>query len=81
MTIELLMAVLGWCSILNMGVLIFATIFLTLFGGFTKRIHSKLLNIPEEQLAVEYFKYLGNYKIAIFVLNLAPYLALRIVMS
>ena len=79
--ISFLISFFGWCSLLNMGMLLFATLFLTFFRNFTKNIHSKLLNIPETELDILYFKYLANYKIGIFLFNLAPYVALQLMAS
>ena len=45
------------------------------------KIHRKMFGLSEEVLSKEYFRYLANYKIAIFIFNLVPYLALRIVIS
>jgi hypothetical protein len=50
-----------------------------LAGGPIKRLHAKMFGLSEEDLSRAYFQYLAQYKIAIFVFNLAPYLALRIV--
>jgi hypothetical protein len=69
---------LGWCSVINIGLLIFYTIWLMAFRSLTKKIHSALLGIDEEQLDLLYFQFLGNYKLAVIVLNIAPYFALKI---
>ena len=71
--------VLGWCSVLNMGVLLFASLYVTVLAKPIKRIHGRMFGLPEEDLSRAYFQYLAQYKIAIFVFNLAPYLALRII--
>ena len=68
----------GWCSVLNIGFLVFATLFLVFFSGYTKSTHSKLFNVPENELDVIYFKYLAYYKIGILLFNLTPYIALKI---
>ena len=70
---------LGWCSILNIGLLAFYTLWLTLLGDFTKRTHSAIFNVDESTLDTLYFRYLANYKLAIVVLNIVPYLALKLV--
>ena len=44
-----------------------------------KRLHGRMLGLSEDDLSRAYFQYLAQYKIAVFVFNLAPYLALRIV--
>jgi hypothetical protein len=41
-------------------------------------IHSKMLGINQEALPMAYMQYLGNYKIAILMLNIVPYVALKI---
>jgi len=42
------------------------------------RIHSRLFRVDPEALPMTYLQYLGNYKIAIIILNIVPYIALRI---
>ena len=79
--IEFLLSFFGWCSVINIAVLVFATVFLALFGDFAKNIHSKIFNIPKDKLDVIYFKYLAYYKLAIFIFNLVPYLTLLLMKS
>ena len=69
---------LGWCAVINMGLLMFYTVWLRVFRDFTKRVHSKLLGVDPDRLDVIYFQYLANYKLAVIVLNIVPYIALRI---
>ena len=71
--------VLGWGTILNIGVLIFSSLTLVIAGPPIKRIHARMFGRSEEDLSRAYFQYLAQYKIAIIVFNLVPYLALRIV--
>ena len=71
--------VLGWCTVLNMGLLVFAALALMVAGGPIKRVHAGMYGLSETDLSRVYFQYLAQYKIAIFVFNLAPYLALGIV--
>ncbi len=70
--------VLGWCTILNMAMLMFASILLVALGGPIKKIHERMFGLREEDLSRAYFQYLAQYKIAIFVFNLAPYVAIRL---
>ena len=69
---------LGWCSVINIGVLLFSTMMLILMKGSISRIHSKLFNVRQDDLVPIYFQYLGSYKIAIFIFNLVPYIALKV---
>jgi len=70
---------LGWCTVLNLGVLILAALALVVAGKPIKRLHARLFQLSEDDLSRAYFQYLAQYKIAILVFNLIPYLALRIV--
>ena len=78
-SVETVREVLGWCTILNMAILVFAGIYVMVLGGPIKRLHAKMYGLSDGDLSRAYFQYLAQYKIAIFVFNLAPYLALRIV--
>ncbi len=78
-SMETLTAFLGWCSAINIGILLVAWIFVMPLRGPVSRIHSMMFGLDEADLARQYFQYLAQYKIVIFVFNLAPYLALRII--
>ncbi len=67
----------GWCTAINLGVLVVAAIFASLMRSTMVNIHGKLYGLGEADLAHQYFQYLAQYKIAIFVLNLVPYIALK----
>jgi hypothetical protein len=54
---------------------------IVLMRSTAMKIHGKMFGLSEEVLSKEYFRYLANYKIAIYIFNLVPYLALRIVIS
>ena len=68
----------GWCSIINLGILLFSTIILSAFKKPISIIHSKVFGINQDDIPLIYFQYLGNYKIAIILLNLVPYITLKI---
>ena len=71
--------VLGWSAVLNIGVLIFSTAVLAAAGAPIKRLHARLFGLSEGDLSRAYFQYLAQYKLAVLVFNLVPYLTLRIV--
>jgi hypothetical protein len=78
-SVETVREVLGWCTVLNLGFLAFAALLLMLAGGPIKRLHAATFGLSDDDLSRAYFQYLAQYKIVIFVFNLAPYLALRII--
>lgn len=68
----------GWCSVINIGLLIFSAILVLSLRGPVSRIHAKMFDLDESAIRRAYFQYLGQYKIAIIVFNIVPYFALRI---
>lgn len=77
-SVDVLQAFFGWCSVINIGVLLYATISMVLMRDFMTGLHAKLFGLEEKKLHEQYFQYLANYKIAIFMFNIVPYLALLI---
>lgn len=78
-TLETIRQILGWCTLLNFGMIFLAGLLTTALRGPVARMHGGMFAISEEQLSQEWYHWLGNYKIAIFVFNLMPYLAPTIV--
>ena len=77
-SLEALERFFGWCTLLNTGLLVIATIVAGPMREWTARIHGKMFGVSEADLSRAYFQYLAQYKIAIFIFNLVPYLALKI---
>lgn len=69
---------LGWCSVINMGILAFVAVILTTFRGAVENIHTRVSGLDKENLDIQYFNFLGNYKVAVLVLNVVPYFALKV---
>lgn len=76
--IDTLTTFLGWCSVINIVMLCVATLMLMAMRNTIIAIHSRMLGISPEALPMAYMQYLANYKIAILMLNLVPYVTLRI---
>ncbi len=79
MSIDQLTQFFGWCSAINIGVLIVSSIALVLLMGPVSKIHSRLMGVQESELPPLYFQYLAHYKIAVLVFNLVPYIALKLI--
>ena len=77
-TLSQLTELLGWASVLNIGFLLFATIFLVSMKSIVVSMHSKMFGIPENELSLIYFKYLANYKALSLIFTVSPYIALKI---
>ena len=79
-TMEVVANFLGWCSLINIGLLLFTTIILKVALEPISNIHSNIFGVPKSELPLTYFWYLAYYKIVILVFNLVPYIALRIIL-
>ena len=78
-SLDSITAILGWCCLLNMAMMVLASLMLIVARGPITRIHAGMFGLDEADLARAYFQYLAQYKIATFVFNIAPYVALKIV--
>ena len=68
----------GWCTVINLVVYLCSAFFIIVFKSFTINLHSKILGLEASELPNMYFKFLGNYKIGILLLNLSPYISLKL---
>ncbi len=76
--LETLTTFFGWCSVINFALLAITALLLMVAKDLISNIHSKLMGVEKEGLADAYFGYLANYKIAIIMLNIVPYFALKL---
>jgi hypothetical protein len=80
MTIEIIRAVVAWCSVINIGLLILWYLFFTLAHDWTYRCHTKWFkNLSVERFDAIHYAGMALFKIGILLFNLVPYFALRIV--
>ena len=79
MTVELIRDGLAWCAIINMGVLLLWFLVLMVAHDWIYRLHGKWFKLPEEKFDTIQYASMGFFKLSILLLNVVPYLALRIV--
>lgn len=79
MNIETLTELFGWMSVISIGMLMFSTVMLLVIKGLAIKIHSKMFALDEKDLNRAYFQYLAQFKILVIVLNIVPYIALKII--
>ena len=77
-TLEVVTVFFGWTAVINFVFLFVASIMVMTMRGVLSRVHSRMFGVEAADLPRVYFQYLGQYKIAIVVLSLTPYIALRI---
>ena len=79
MTAVQITAMLGWCTLINLALLMWWFLFVVVAHDWTFRMHGKLFKISQEQFDAIHYAGMGIFKLIIIVFNLVPYLALRIV--
>lgn len=79
MDIEQVTAVFGWMLVINVGLYALAAVFIIFARDWVSNLEARITGVPAEEWPRIFVTYLSQYKIAIIVFNLAPYVALRIV--
>ena len=77
-TIETVTEFFGWCSVINVGLLTLSSILVIAIRGTALRIHGKMLDLDAKSLSQAYLQYLSQYKVAMLVFSIVPYIALKI---
>ena len=79
MTIEITRGVLAWCSVINVGILLFWWVWFMLAHDFMYQLHGKWFKLSVERFDAIHYSLMGFFKVGIILFNLVPYFALRIV--
>lgn len=80
MTVELIREVLGWCTLINWLVLVIWFLFFSLARDWVFNMHVKWFpQLSPERFDFAHYMGMALLKVGVFIFNLAPYLALRIV--
>ena len=77
-SIETLAMFLGWCTAINVGVLLLFVLTFSVFHEVFASISAKMFGITREEAAVTFFRVFQQYRLALVILNIAPYIALKI---
>lgn len=78
MDIETVRAFLGWCAVVNGGLLIVSFLVCALAGDWVYRMHGKWFPMPRETFNTAIYCFIGGMKILVLMFNIVPYLALVI---
>ena len=79
MTLDQLAAFFGWMTVLNIGLLALIWLFVWLEWPWITMLVQRVFPLPEERLDEIYLRWLAQYELFIYIFNLAPWLALKIV--
>jgi len=78
MEIELIKGVLGWSTVINLGLLLWWFAWFALARDTIRRLHGRWFRLDEAQFDAIHYGGMAIYKLGILLFNLVPYLALRL---
>ncbi len=78
MPIETLQEILGWCSLINMGLLLWWFLAFVFAHDWMYDLDSRWFKLSVEQFDAIHYGAMGVMKMMVFVFNLVPYVVLRI---
>ncbi len=71
----------GWMVVINVALFSATFVAMLVARAPIARLHARLMGLEAGQLPLLYFRYLAHFKLAIIVLSITPYLALRIMLG
>ena len=77
-SIETLATFFGWCSVINIGIILLFLMFVSAFHEGFGEISARMFGVTKEEAKATFFRIFMQYRIAFAVLNLVPYIALKI---
>ncbi|MHC4288828.1 MAG: DUF6868 family protein [Planctomycetota bacterium] len=78
MTVYEVREMLGWCTVINIALMIFSFVLICALRSFVYKMHTKWFPMSEQVFNAIVYSYLGLYKICIIVFNIIPWIALSI---
>ena len=79
MDIDTLATLFGWMAVINIAILSAATAAMIAMPDTIARLHARLFGLDPGQVRLTIYTWIGHYKMAVLVLVIAPYLALRLI--
>lgn len=79
MDIQTLTSFFMWCSIINIGVLIFLALIYMLAPNLAYQLQSKFIPISRETFDIVFYSFIGFFKVVVLVFNVVPWIALLII--
>ena len=79
MTLVIIRKTLAWCSVINIGLLLWWFLFFVQAHDWMYRLHSKWFKVSVEEFDSIHYRSMALFKAGLLVFNLVPYFALRIV--
>lgn len=78
MSLETVREFLLWCAVIHYGVLLWWFLVFRFAHDWLYRLHGRWFQLPPERFDAIHYLAMAVYKIGVLLLNLVPYLALRL---
>ena len=80
MTIDQLTAFFGWCIVINVGLILLIVLFTTMANkeGFPFAVAARLFGVSTEKVRFTHLLVVQQYRFSVVVLNVVPYVALKL---
>lgn len=79
MTIEILSSLLGWATVINLGIVTVWFLAFLFYHDALFRLHSQWFKLSEEKFDTIHYAGMAFYKLGTYLFNLVPFLAIQIV--
>jgi len=70
---------LGWCTVINLGVLLLTAVVWTILNDVVAELWAPLLGVTGTELKEAFVRVLLQYRAGIVLFNLVPWVALKII--
>jgi len=77
-SIETMTTFFGWCTVINFGIILLGVLFFGVFHEGVGKLSAKLFGITEAEAKATFFRVFQQYRLAVVIMNLVPYIALII---
>lgn len=81
MDIAMLMKVLGWCTVINWGILLLWFFAFVWAKDAFYRFHTQWFTLSKERFNEIHYTAMAYFKLTVMVFNLVPYLVLRFIIG
>ena len=77
-SIETLATFFGWCTVINVVIVLVGLSFFGVFHEGIGTISAKLFGVTNEEAKATFFRVFQQYRLVLVVLNFVPYITLKI---
>jgi hypothetical protein len=78
MPLETLTTFFGWLAVLNIGLLMFMTLFIWVLMDWASCFHARLFGLDQRDVRRAFYGYLAQYKLLTLIFVITPYVALKL---